>query len=84
MPPIQATRVAANLKCSLWAQHPVDPALRLKGQVPGSALLPTFFGEGSPTKIDKPEKTRIPTYSNLSHLEDLEGICTSRLHRWLS
>ena len=43
---------------------------------PGSALLP-FFGEGSPTfKIDyrtKNKKHRVPTYSNLANLENLEN-----------
>ena len=38
---------------------------------PSSALLPTFFGEGSPTKIDYRKKgTLIPT----SSLEDLRGV----------
>ena len=33
-------------------------------------FLTPFFGEGSP-KIDKPDKNRVPTYANLSNLEDL-------------
>ena len=34
-----------------------------------------FIGEGSPTKIDKPERNRGYPYSNLSNLEDLVVFC---------
>ena len=38
-----------------------------------SALFTNFLGgEGSPTEIDKTEKCWVPTYSNLSNLEDLD------------
>ena len=39
-----------------------------------SVLVPTFLGEGSPTKIDKTEKHRVPTYSELLRLEDLAEV----------
>ena len=32
-----------------------------------------FLGEASPTKIDR-EQNRVPTYPNLSTLEDLESV----------
>ena len=43
---------------------------------PSSALLPTFFGEGFPTKIDKQEKSWYP-YSNLSNPQDIDNDNTS-------
>ena len=36
-----------------------------------SALLSPFFAEGCPTKICSTEKSRVPTYPNLSNQEDL-------------
>ena len=35
-----------------------------------------FLGGNSPTKIDNREKSRVPTYSNLSNLEDLVNLGT--------
>ena len=40
------------------------------GRPPVVPLCP-FLGEGYPTKIDYRNKTRVPSYSNLSNLEDL-------------
>ena len=41
------------------------PIRRTPPGSPSSALVPVSFGEGPPTKIDKPEKCRVPTYCNL-------------------
>ena len=42
----------------------------------GFAVVPfhPFLGEGSPTDIYRLQKERVPTYSNLSNLEDLEDV----------
>ena len=38
---------------------------------PAMPFLTNLFGEGSPAKIDHRKENRVPTYFNLSNLEDL-------------
>ena len=50
-------------------------------------LTPFLVGRVSPTKMINPENKRVPTYSNLSNLEDLETLgkqlVFEKNHGWL-
>ena len=68
----KATRYVFSRAHSKSHSLPIAPASRSPSQVP-FYLFFFFWGGGSPTKIDyrKGKKTLVPTYSNLSNLEDL-------------
>ena len=58
------------MEVHLWSHFPFLGDT--KSSSPSSALSHLFLGEGSPTKIDVQQTTRVPTCSHLSNLEDLE------------
>ena len=57
----------------LCENNPTRETLRVSRGPPVVPTFTNFFWGGSPTKRDQTEKKWVPTYSNLSNLEDLVG-----------